>query len=190
MNITPQEAQEALNEIRHATSKAHNMINIWAYYMLLWGIIWTLGFLASQVVQPRFIGWIWGIMVLLGIVGSAAIGARQGRLMRTTPGSHTAFVSSRLGIFYGILYGFAILWLILFPLTPIQIGMLWITVVMFGAIVAGVWLQEPVSIWLGVGVTVASVIGYYLVPSYFWFWAAVFAGSPLVAVSLYYLRKR
>lgn len=190
MNITPQEAEKALNDIRSATSKAHNVINIWAYYMLLWGIIWTLGFLASQVVQPRFLDWIWGIMVLLGMVGSASIGARQGRLVRTTPGSHMAFVSSRLGIFNGVLYAFAILWLILFPLTSIQIGMLWITIVMFGSIIAGVWLHEPVSIWLGIGVTVASVIGYYLVPTYFWLWAAVFAGSPLVAVSLYYLRKR
>lgn len=190
MNITPQEAQTALNDIRSATTKAHNVINIWAYYMLLWGIIWTLGFLASQVVPPLYIAWLWGIMVLLGMVGSAVIGTRQGRLMRTTPGTHTAFVGSRLGIFFGVLYGFAILWLILFPLTPMQVGMLWITVVMFGSIITGAWLREPVSIWLGVGVTITSVIGYYLVPLYFWIWVSVFAGSPLVAVSLYYLRKR
>ena len=68
--------------------------------------------------------------------------------------------------------------------------MLWITVVMFGSIIAGVWLHEPISIWLGVGVTIASVIGYYLVPSYFWLWSAIFAGLPLIAVSMYYLRKR
>ena len=189
MNITPQEAQEALNDIRSVTSKARSFFTMWAHYMLLWGIVWTVGFLATQV-QPRFVGWIWGMMILVGMIGSAIMGSRQGAHMRTTPGSHMAFVSSRLGIFYGVLYAFAILWLIIFPLTSIQIGMLWITVVMFGSITAGVWLREPVSIWLGIGVTVVSVIGYYLVPSYFWIWAAVFAGLPLVAVSLYYLRKR
>lgn len=189
MNITPQEAQAALNDIRQASTKANSLLNMWSYYMLLWGIVWTLGFLATQM-QPRQVGWVWGVMIAIGILGSGILGSRQGAQMRATPGSHAAFIGSRLGIFYGVLYGFAILWLILFRLTAIQIGMLWITVVMFGSIVAGVWLQERISLLLGVGVTFASVVGYYLVPSYFWLWSAVFAGLPLVGVSLYYLRKR
>lgn len=189
MNITPQEAQQALDDIRSTTSKAHSFFNNWAHYMLLWGIVWTIGFLATQV-QPRFIDLIWSTMIVGGMVGSAIMGSRQGAQMRTTPGSHMAFVSSRLGIFYGVLYAFAILWLIIFPLSSIQIGMLWITVVMFGSIIAGVWLHVQLSIWLGIGVTLASVLGYYLFPSYFWLWSAIFAGLPLIAVSMYYFRKR
>ena len=48
----------------------------------------------------------------------------------------------------------------------------------------------PLPIGLGVGITVVSVLGYYLLPSYFYLWEAVFAGLPLVAVSVYYLRQR
>lgn len=80
--------------------------------------------------------------------------------------------------------------LIIFPLNSLQIAMLWITVVMFSTIISGAWYREPVSIWLGTGITVMSVTGYFLLPSYFYLWAAVFAGLPLVVISLYYQRKR
>lgn len=189
MNITPEEAQAALDNIRQAATKSRTMQHFWAYYLLLWGILWMVGFLASQW-QPRLINWIWIVVIVLGMVGSALLGITQGRQMRAAPGSQTALIGSRLGIFNGVLYSFAILWLIIFPLTSEQISMLWITVVMFSSIIAGVWLQEPVSIWLGIGITLMSVIGYFLLPSYFYLWVAIFAGLPLIVASLFFLRKR
>jgi ABC-type amino acid transport system permease subunit len=71
-----------------------------------------------------------------------------------------------------------------------QIGILWITVVMFGSIIAGSWIHEPLSIIVGVGITLMSVLGYYLLPQYFWIWVAVFAGLPLIGISIYYLRQK
>ena len=189
MNITPEEAQAALDNIQHTTTKAHGISHFWAYYLLLWGIVWRAGFLASQW-QPQFIGWIWGIAIVVGMVGSAILGITQGARMRSAPGSRTALIGTQLGIFNGVLYCFAILWLIIFPLTPHQVAMLWITVVMFSTIIVGAWLRIPLPIGLGVGITVLSVPGYYLLPSYFYLWEAVFAGLPLVAVSIYYLRTR
>lgn len=189
MNISPEEAQEALDNIRQTTTKAHGISHFWAYYTLLWGIIWFAGFLASQW-QPSYIGWIWGALVVIGMVGSALPGMTQGGRMRSAPGSRTALIGTQPGIFNGVLYGFAILWLIIFPLTPHQIAMLWVTIVMFSTIIAGAWMRLPFSIGLGVGITALSVLGYYLLPSYFYLWEAVFAGLPLVAVSVYYLRQR
>ncbi|MBA2396197.1 MAG: hypothetical protein H0V70_26015 [Ktedonobacteraceae bacterium] len=189
MNITPEEAQAALNDIQHATRTAQNAFNIWAYHMLIWGSVWVICFLISQF-QPQWIPVTWTVMVLCGIVGSAVVGMVQGRRTRTAPGSRAAFIGSRLGIFYGVLYCFIILWLIIFPLTPPQVALLWITVVMFGYINAGLWLQQPTAIVLGVAVTCMSVIGYYLLPNYFWLWSAVFAGLPLVCLGTYLLRRK
>lgn len=189
MNITPEEAQAALNDIQHATKTARSVFNIWAYHMLIWGSAWTVGFLTSQF-RPQWIGWIWAVMVVGGIVGSTIIGIMQGRRVRLAPGSHAAFVSSRLGLFYGVLYCFTILWLIVFPLSLLQVGMLWITVTMFGYIIAGIWLRLPIYIGIGIGVTFMSVLGYYLLPHYFWLWSAAFAGLPLIVVSIYFLRQR
>ena len=189
MNITPEEALAALNDIQHTTKVARNVFNIWAYHMLVWGIVWTTGFLATQF-RPQWINWIWTVMVVCGIVGSAITGITQGKRIRLAPGSRLSFISSRLGIFYGVLYCFTILWLIIFPLTSLQVGLLWITIVMFGYIIAGIWLQQPLFIGIGIGVTLTSVVGYYLLPHYFWLWAAIFAGLPLIVVGLYSLRQR
>jgi hypothetical protein len=189
MNITPEEAQVALNDIQHATRTARSVFNIWSYHMLVWGIVWTVGFLISQFL-PQWINWIWIVLVIIGVACSGILGTMQGRRVRMTPGSQAAFISSRLGMFYGVLYAFIILWLIIFPLSAAQVSMLWITALMFGYIVAGLWLRQTISIVLGVGVTVMSVIGYYLLPHYFWLWSAIFAGLPLICLSIYYLRRK
>lgn len=189
MDITPEEAQASLNDIRNLTTKVSAVHHFWAYYMLLWGIVWTLGFLATQF-EPQLVNWIWGIMILAGMIGSAVLGITQGGQMRAVPGSQTAFLGSRFGIFNGVLYAFAILWLIVFSLTPLQVAMLWITVTMFSSIIAGIWMRVPVSIWLGVGVTIMSLLGYYLLSHYFWLWVAVFAGLPLVGMGIYGLRQK
>jgi hypothetical protein len=189
MNITPEEAQTALNDIQHASRAAQNVFNTWAYHMLSWGIVWVIGFLLSQFLF-RWINWIWIVLVVAGIVSSSILGTMQGRRMRMAPGSQAAFISSRLGMFYGVLYGFIILWLILFSLTAVQVSMLWTTATMFGYISAGLWFRQMSYVVLGVGVTFMSVIGYYLLPHYFWLWSAVFAGLPLVCVSIYFLRRK
>jgi hypothetical protein len=189
MNISPEEAQIALEDIRSATTTARSVLNNYAYFLVVWGVVWTLGFLACQFFA-QWISWILIVMLVLGMIGSSLVGITQGGRVRMVPGSRMAFVNTRLGMFYGVLYSFSVLWLFLFPRTLLQVGMLWITLVMFGAIVEGIWLQQPVSIGLGIGVTVLSVIGYYLLPHYFWLWVAVFAGLPLIAMGISALRKK
>lgn len=189
MNITPEEAQTALNDIQQATRTARGVFNIWAYHMLIWGIVWTIGFLLSQF-QPQWISAIWIIMVLCGIAGSTVVGIIQGRRMRIVPGSQAAFISSRVSMFCGVLYGFVILWLIVFPLTAPQVSILWITATTFSYISTGLWFRQMTYVVLGVGITLMVVIGYYLVPHYFWLWSAVFAGLPLVCTGIYFLRRK
>src|SRR5258708_24139988 len=75
---------------------------------------------------------------------------------------------ARLAIFYGILYLFFILWQIVLPLTAMDAALLWIMVVMFAAIITGVWLGAPVLIGCGVAITLPSTLGYWLAPQPFW----------------------
>jgi hypothetical protein len=70
------------------------------------------------------------------------------------------------------------------------LAMLWITVVMLATITTGILLQQRLFIIVGVAITVMASIGYWAVPQYFWLWVAVFAGAPLIGVSLYLLRRR
>jgi hypothetical protein len=71
-----------------------------------------------------------------------------------------------------------------------QVAALWITVVMLATITTGLLLQQRLFIVCGIGITVMTALGYWLVPNYFWLWIAVFAGLPLIGVSLYLLRRR
>ena len=189
VNITPKEAQAALNDIQRFTDKTQSIIKLWFFYMIVWGLIWIVTFLATQL-RPDLIGWIWWSMIGLGMIISALRGIRQSRQVRLVPGSQVALMSARLGIFYGLLYAFGCLWSFVLGLSSLQIGLLWITITMFGYIVAGVWLQLRLYIILGFAVTLMTISGYYLVPHYFWFWSAIFAGLPLVVVGVYWLRQR
>ncbi|HEY7418271.1 MAG TPA: hypothetical protein VH593_24030 [Ktedonobacteraceae bacterium] len=191
MNLTPEEARAALDNIRHVTTRTRNVLHSWAYLMLICGAYWTVCFLAAQF-QPQPATWIEGICesIVIGMVSSAFFYHRWGKRTRLAPGSRAAFLNTRLYISYGILYGFFILWQLIFSFTLPQTMMLWITVVMCGFLLTGVWLRDPVSIGLGVGVTITSALGYVLLPHSFYLWAAIFAGLPLVGASLYYLRRR
>lgn len=190
MNVTPEEAQEALAAIQQTTIKTRRGHAYYAYQQILWGLLWFVGFLISQFVQPAMLNWIWIVMPILGVIGSAIVGISQGKRMRITPDSRLAFISSRVGIFFGILYGFGIIWFVVFqPLNTLQIALFWITLVMFGYIVAGAWLRTPLLIGIGVGVTVMSLLGYYLLPGYFYLWSALFAGGTLLGSGIYILLR-
>lgn len=66
MDISPEEARPTLNEIQHPGTAAQKMgSKIAASYMLLWGVIWTIGFLLSQFLSQWMV-WLWtGIGVYL-----------------------------------------------------------------------------------------------------------------------------
>jgi len=190
MNVTPEEAQEALAAIQQTTVKMRRGLAYYAYQQILWGLLWFAGFLVSQFVQPATLNWVWIAIPILGVIGSALMGISQGRRMRVTPDSRLAFISSRVGIFLGSLYGFGNIWFVVFqPLRVLQIVLFWITLVMFGYIVAGAWLRISLLIGIGVGVTVMSLLGYYLLPGYFYLWSAVFAGGTLLGSGIYILLR-
>lgn len=188
MNVTPEEAQEALAAIQQTTVKTRRGLAQYAYQQVVWGLLWFVGFLVSQFVQPAMLNWIWIAVPIVGAIGSGIVGISQGRRMRVTPDSRLAFISSRVGIFFPILYVFGVMWFVIFqPLNALQIALFWITLVMFSYVVAGAWLRTPLLIGIGVGVTVMSLLGYYLLPGYFYLWSALFAGGTLLGSGIYIL---
>jgi len=190
MNVTPEEAQEALAAIQQTTVKTRRGLAQYAYQQIVWGLLWFVGFLVSQFVQPAVLNWVWIAVPIVGAIGSAIVSISQGRRMRVTPDSRLAFISSRVGIFFPILYVFGVMWFVIFqPLNALQIALFWITLVMFSYVVAGAWLRTPLLIGIGVGVTVMSLLGYYLLPGYFYLWSALFAGGTLLGSGIYILLR-
>jgi hypothetical protein len=189
MNLTPDDAQAALNDIRQATAQTHYLLKAWLYSVLVVGVVWSLAFAVAQW-QPLSPIWSAGENILVGVVCSVLFWQRRVPVVRFTPGSRRAFVHNRLPVFYGILYAFFLLWRILFHLSTMQQAVLWITVVMLAAITTGLLLQQRLFIVCGLGITVMTILGYWIVPDYFWVWIAAFAGLPLIGVSIYLLRHQ
>jgi hypothetical protein len=189
MNISRDEAQAALDAIEDATNTPRFLLRSWVVSIFVVGVIWMVSFAASQFL-PETPLWSMSETFLVGIVFSVYWGRRHLTAIRVSPQSRLAFLHARLAIFYGILYLFFILWQIVLPLTAMDAALLWITVVMFAAIITGVWLREPVLIGCGVAITLLSTLGYWLTPQVFWLWAAIVAGLPLIGVSIYLWRRR
>ena len=53
--------------------------------MVLWGIIWFVGFLGNQYLPPESLGWLWLGLTSVGTAGSAWIGVRTSRRQGVRP---------------------------------------------------------------------------------------------------------
>jgi len=189
MEVSRDEAQEALGAIEDATKVSRSLLKSWIVGVFVVGVIWTASFAASQFLPDTPL-WSLSESFLVGNAFAIYWGRRRMTAIRVAPQSRRAFLYTRLAVFYGILYLFFMLWQIALLRTAMESALLWITVIMFAAIITGVWLREPVLIFCGVVVTVLSTLGYWLLPQYFWLWVAIFAGLPLIAVSVYLWRRR
>jgi len=189
MDISREEAQEALGAIDDATKTSRALLRSWIVGVFVVGVIWTVSFAASQFL-PETPLWSMSESFLVGIAFAIYWGRRRLIAIRVAPQSRLALLHARLAVFYGVLYLFFMLWQIVLLRTAMESALLWITVIMFAGIITGVWLKEPVLIGCGIAVTVLSTLGYWLIPNYFWLWVAVFAGLPLIGVSLYLWKRR
>lgn len=179
------QALEDLQTIRQVMERTRNAIATSGagYIMIVWGVIWLIGFTGSQFLHDELQGKIWLIAVPLGIVASIVLGHRSGKQVRGRP-------EWKIGAFWLALFFYASLWGQLFP-TPdnAMVGSLFIvTVVMFGYVIMGLWLSTPFA-WIGIGITALALIGYYLLPAYFPLWMALCGGGTLIGSGIYILRR-
>jgi hypothetical protein len=196
MNISKQEAQESLNDIQSIADQTRKAIAYGASssILLLWGAIWVIGYSCTQFYAEKA-GFAWMALVSIGAIGSWVLGARQRSSFRSANGG-------RIGAFWFILFGYAALWLILLhpatlpqgvqwehyqPINDRQIGAFFATVPMFAYVVGGLWLGR-FFVWLGAIVTLLTVAGFYLLPTWFSLWMAFTGGGSLILAGLY-IRK-
>jgi hypothetical protein len=171
MNITKQEAQASLAEIENAitlTQKA--MGHFTGYILMLWGVIWMFGFSATQFC-PEQANWTWLALDVVGFIGTF-ICVKKSRYGARRPGGR------RVGYAWLILSGYFMLWCILLQPQGRQIIAFASTVFMCAYMVMGLWLGR-LLFWLGLTVTVLTLVGYFALPAWFALWMAVVGGGAL-----------
>ncbi|MGH2494457.1 MAG: hypothetical protein ACRDIV_07115 [Ktedonobacteraceae bacterium] len=180
MNISPEEAQEALAVIRQTTEKTRKGHGYVGYYLMIWGAVWFVGFMVSQYLQskPAVVGWTWGGLVLVAWVSCAVMGVKQGRYIRSQ-------VGPQIGFFYLTLFAFTALWyVLLMPQNTKQGAMFFVSIIMFAGIVIGIFSRNLSTVIGSVSVMILAIVGYYLLPAYFYLWEAIFGGFAMFATGL------
>jgi hypothetical protein len=184
MEVTREEAQKSLEDIQLVMARMRQAVAIGGtpYYMILWGAVWFLGYLASYFIQSSLQGWIWVALVIVGTVLSASLGFRSGVRVRMQRVAGPWLLAIAI-------VGYGALWLwIAQPQDPEQISLLIVTFCMFGYVVMGL-LVERTAAWVGLLVTFLALVGYYLLREYFNLWMAFLGGGTLMASGAFIMRK-
>jgi hypothetical protein len=203
MDITRTDAKGALDDISAVAERARRRSLLKgadaAYF--LWGVIWIIGFVVQQwysaaiafgpVAVPAA-SFIWSPLVILGIIVTFVIMKRRSIARETG--------NWRVGALWGLAFGyFYAHFILLWPVIDRQalngeVGIRLLTasiviVPMFVYVIMGLWGYGNYMIWLGLGVTVATVVGALAVPHYFYLWMAVFGGGALLATGVLARRR-
>jgi hypothetical protein len=184
MNISPDEAEEALDAIQRMTQKTrHSIASSGAHiFLILTGIVWLVGFLSTQFLPAQIVGYVWGGLSLLGSAASILIGVRAGPRVR---GPAMVAATQRAVTFWLLLVGFCIAVIaIAHPTDGKQVTMLIILFIMIGQLSMGMLLSFS-SVWWALPITALALVGYFLLPAIFYLWMGLLVGGGMIALGVY-----
>jgi len=177
------EALQSLELARQAAAQTRRAIarSGTGYFFVIWGAVWFLGFLASQLLGDRA-GYVWAVLDTLGAVASVVVGVRAARRVRTAHGW-------RMGLFWLILliYGGLQLWIV-WPLPGDRYMMFITLLVSFGYALFGMWVSPHLMV-AGIGMAALAVLGWLLLPAYIGYWMAILGGGGMMAFGTYVLLR-
>ncbi len=188
MNISPAEAEDALNAIHVMMKKTrHALSDSGAYkFLVVWGVVWLLGFLGSHFLPAENASYSWLILDILGGILSAIIGIRMGRGVRSPSFTTTG---KRIGTFWLLLFLYcAAAIAVITPIDGKQLAMIIILFVTIGWVAMGLLLSFA-SVWWGLALSVLALSAYFIFPSAFYLVMAFLGGGGMIALGLY-IRSR
>ena len=188
MNISPNEAEEALAAIERMTQKTRHSIASSGVYvsLIVTGIVWLVGYTCTQFLRGEIVVYIWIGISILGSILATVFGARMGKRVRSPSAAPTA---KRAGIFWLLLAFYCVATIaIARPADGKQMTMLIILFIMVGQLAMGLLLSFS-STWWALPITALALIGYFLLPDIFYLWMAILVGGGMIVFGLY-IRSR
>ena len=188
MNISPNEAEEALAAIQTMAQKTRHSIASSGTYitLIVTGVIWLVGFLSTQFLTGEIVGYIWTGISLLGTAVAILLGTRMGKRVRSPSFNASA---KRAVIFWLLLvfYGIAAI-AIARPTDGKQVTAFIILFIMLGQLAMGLLVSFS-SVWWALPITALTLVGYFLLPDIFYLWMAILGGGGMIGIGLY-IRSR
>jgi hypothetical protein len=188
MNISPNEAEEALAAIQTMAQKTRHSIagGGASISLIITGIVWLVGFTATQFLIGPIVVLIWIGISILGSALATILGIQAGRRVRS---ASSAVTGKRIALFWVFLVLFAIAALaVARPTDGKQLTMLIILFGMIGQMGMGLLLSFSAT-WWTVPVVALALAGYFLVPAWFYLWMALLGGGVMIVLGLY-IRSR
>jgi hypothetical protein len=187
MTLTPQDAAAALADIAHARSRSFELraYQDAAPHFLLWGVIWLLGYGATDL-APHAANWVWLVAVSAGLIGGLLIGRATARRVGGAAGGRRYQRQ-----FWGLavimtVFAFGV-FAIMRPTDGRQVAAFW-PLLMAGIYSAlGLWIGTRLLI-TGIALAVLTLGGFLFLPAHFLLWMAVVGGSVLFLTGLWLRR--
>ena len=184
MNISPSEAEEALAAIQTMTQKTRQSIASGSAYvsLIITGVVWLIGFTATQFLTPPLLVWIWMVTSIVGSALATFIGIRAGKRVRI---ASSAVTGKRIATFWVLLILFAsAIIAVAHPTDGKQITLLIILLAMIGQMGMGLLLSFSAT-WWTVPVAVVALIGYFFALDWFFLWMGLLGGGTMIILGLY-----
>jgi hypothetical protein len=184
VDISPNDAQDALAVIQSTMKKAkHSLATSGVYISLIvTGAIWLVGFLANQFLSGEVVKYVWIGASLLGSALAVIFSSQvSGRVRSPLTGTYL----KRIGMFWVllILVGIGLI-MIVQPLDGKQVTLAVILLMLVGEAAMGL-LFSFTAIWWALAIGVVAVLGYFLVPTFFYLWMAILVGGGLIGLGVY-----
>lgn len=181
MSLSRTEAASALADIEHATGVSQTLrtYRISGPILILWGMIWAAGFAAMGLLPGKDWGLIWLPLDAVGIAGSTIIASRLRR--STGAGRQWRGVAAACAFVVFLLTTYVVF-------QPAEPAMYMAFPGLVCALAYGVFgLIGPAMrfTWIGAGMFVATLVGFYAFQPWFAWWMAGVGGGGLVLGGLW-----
>lgn len=189
MNISSEQAAAALRDIEDTQiySRTLRAYQIGSSHLLMWGVIWVVGYTVTGLTP--YAGLAWPLLIIVGVAGGIFVRRAQVADLSATAQERWRLMLRRNALSWLVLMVFwAGVYAVMQPHTSNQYCAF--PAILMGAIYAavGVWAALPRYFWLGIGVSALTLAGYFLLAPWFALWMAAVGGGGLILGGLW-MRK-
>lgn len=180
--ISPQQAADALKQAIAAEKRSAQAYRYqrFAPYLLLWGVVWIIGYGASDLIPHRS-GWIW-LGLILGALAFSILARRSAEPSRPKSIWRIALSFTTIWAFIASTYA------VMAPVSRMQQGAFPPLVVAFFYILLGLLWTGPRLIIAGLAVGVLTLAGFFYLPQHFLLWEGFVGGGALILAGLWFRR--
>lgn len=186
MNLSQKDAKASLSTIQDVSMLTRRAIAS-AYanpLLILWGVLWIIAFTTAHF----YIDYDFQIFMAMSAVGGVGTVIicwffHSKASFKDDPSERIGW---RIAAFWILLFVYVTIWLFLLaPFNGMQCNAFISTAAMFAYVVMGLWFSSFFMVSLGLAMTGVTLVGFYLLTSYYCLWMAIMVGGALLGAGLY-----